>query len=141
MVDLAAHGKDSVVGGVVGLHKVLDHLLIDIGQVLADTLLGLAHEVVTVTGVVHGLEGDFALVLVVVGLLEGHELAFSFDLGGVEGRVGENLTQELNSLFDLSLAGGDGEGGGFTAHIHLEVAAQELELVFELGSLFVLGTS
>lgn len=54
MADIATHRKDGVVCGVVLLHKFLDGGLGDVGQIFTDAQDGLAHEVVSIRGVMHG---------------------------------------------------------------------------------------
>lgn len=138
--DVTGTDDDDVGTDVVGSMEVDDLFLGDGADVFSYTEDRLAHHVVSVGGVVGGLDGGFHLVLLGLDAFSEDGLSFGFDLVGVVDGVGEHVSEDLNSLSEVLFEDGHAVRGVFPGGVGVELAADVFDAKFELGSGSVLGS-
>jgi len=130
------------VGADVVVSVVVDEVLsFDVSDVVSDTEDGLTEVVVSVRCVVTSFKGCFKLVFVCVDAISPNGFSFGFDLVLVVERVGQDVTEEVNSFSDATFGDSEGVSGCFSFSFGFKMATESSNIIFDLLSGSVLGSS
>ena len=135
VVDGTGSNNNDVITEVVSSSVASEHISVEVLKLVSLTLDGLAEHVVSEGVEVGVLQSGVLVVLSGGRVLSGELLLGELNLSGVEGSVGEGITEERHSSADITLEDLEAEGGLLTASL-IDVSATH---VFDILSELSLG--
>jgi hypothetical protein len=140
-INIPSSSYNDILSDVVSLEVILHVLFSDVADVFSDTVRRLTNIVVSVRSEVNILKDHGLLIILCANDIVVDSFFLRINLCFVDDRVLEDITEEIDSLRDVSRKSAESVGSSFSADSHFEISTEQNKFLLDLLSVSLLSSS